>query len=355
MHKMEPKYKRKIFIALGGLNPQIITEGIFCLSVLKKIKFDRIIIFTTDECRSRIEKSLQEHLPRMEKLYSISLPKEERTEIYSVSEEFAIEEGKNPFAEMVFKAVRDLTSSAGNVLYCLLSGGRKTMSVDLATAMTLFGRKDDKMYHILVDKNFELKGWFFPEELSDAKQLNLVEKPFIKLRDKFLQVLPELGYTETINFLQNEIDGSLNLMPLEFIVKERVVKIGGKRLELPPLQYAIYLFFASEKKFILGGKNFSRTNSEKLWKLYSRVSSSYGHMERVRRFGYQNGQFDFEIIQKAISNIRRKVRNMLANNPIADYYVISVKGSYGKKMYGIELPSEKIKIVKNEYDGIRRN
>lgn len=344
----------RIFVGLGGLNPQILTEGLFYLSVIMKISFDKIFILTTNECRKNIETNLKRELKRMAERYSLRLPKFDSNNIYSVDEEFSTDGKGNKFSELVFSVVRELTSDDRNVLYCLISGGRKTMSVDLAIAMTLFARNHDKIYHILADKEFEASRLYFPETIQEAKKLTLIEKPFVKLRQKFLSELPNegIGYKEIIDFFQGEIDKSLKLLPLVIDQTKRTISIGERTLELPPLQFAIYLFFAMQNKFVLGGKNFSRSSSEKLWKIYRRVSSSYGHLERVRKFGYQNGLFDFEVIQKAISQIRRKIKTILNNDPLSEYYVIAVEGSYGKKMYGIKLPRELVTIIKgkSEYE-----
>ncbi len=340
--------KQRLLLALCGLNPQIITEGLYCLTVKQKINFDKIIIFTTDECKENIASNLKRELKRMSKKFKFKPPIFNEECIYSVDEEISADGKENKFAELVFKTIWELTSNDRNVLFCLLSGGRKTMSVDLATAMTLLGGEHDKMFHVLVSKEFESKRLYFPENEKDGQNIKLIEKPFIKLRNKFLQQVgkADISFSNLIENIQREIDQSFTLQPLVFVVKERKVKIGDKIIELPPFQFAVYYFFATKGRFIPGGKNFSRTNSERLWKIYKRVASSYGHLERVRKFGFQNGIFDFEVIQKAISVIRRKIRTLLNNSPIAEYYIISVEGSYGKKLYGLKLPSNYIYVKK---------
>lgn len=340
--------KWNILLALGGLNPQIVTEALYCLIVQKRINIGKIVVLTTLECKDKIIEKLGVEVQHFARVYNFDWLKFSKDDVFWADEDFA-STNPNPFAELAFKVVRDLTKEEHNTIHCLISGGRKTMSVDLATAMMLFAREKDKMYHILVSKDFEQEGKFFPETKEETKKLKLIEKPFLRLRSKISQIVfnEDITLSELIKFIQGNIDSSIDLKPLEFNIEKRSVAIGEKVAVLQPFPFAVYLFFAQIGKFIKGGKNFSRQHSEKLWKIYRRVATSQGQMERVRRYAYQNGLFDFEVIQKAISNIRKMIRNMMNNSPIADYYIISIEGTYSDKRYGIKLPKEKIIIKKN--------
>ena len=99
--------------------------------------------------------------------------------------------------------VRDRTEDPSVRLHCSLAGGRKTMSFYLGSALQLFGRTWDKLYHVLVTPEFESHPDFYYKpkknrvlELKDNNgkvlrrlhtknaQISLAELPFVRLRDK---------------------------------------------------------------------------------------------------------------------------------------------------------------------------
>lgn len=342
------KNKCNILLAVGGLNPQIITEGLFCLVVKNKVKIDKLVVIATKESKERIENNLKTEILRMSQQYNFKIPDFADDNILYVENEYDVKTAQETFTDLVFNTLNSLVSSETNVIHCLISGGRKTMSVDLAMAMSLLARNCDKMYHVLAEKEFESKGLYFPENQDDRNKVILIEKPFLHLRHRLSDALvkDKISYNELISKLQNELDDAIELKPVIINVEQRTLAIGEKVIKFQPFPFAVYLFFAKQTKFIVGGKNFSRSYSEKLWKIYRRVSTSRGQLDRVRKYAYHDGLFDFDVIQKAISNIRRYLKIAFNNSPMAEYYAISVEGNYSNKRYGIKLPKEKIILMK---------
>ncbi|MCX7880658.1 MAG: CRISPR-associated ring nuclease Csm6 [Ignavibacteria bacterium] len=335
-----------ILLAVGGLNPQVITEGLFCLVVKKKILIDEIFVLTTRECKDEIGANLKREILRMAKMYRFEPPRFSNENIlYAETEALGSDE---TFQELSFKTIQKLTKAKENTIHCLISGGRKTMSVDVAFAMGLFARDNDRMYHILASKEFEASGKYFPETKEEAESLLLKEKQFIRLRHYLSDTVlnREISYRDLVGYVQREIEQRIELKPLTINIEKRSIRIGDKVITFPPFVFAVYLFFAKEGRFIRGGKNFSRSNSEKLWKIYRRVSTSRGQLERVRKYAFHNGYVDFDVVQKAISNIRNAIKTALSSSPLAEYYTISVEGSYADKKYGIRLGRDKIRIEK---------
>ena len=55
-------------------------------------------------------------------------------------------------ADQVAKLIRELTNDPDRQLHVSLAGGRKTMSFYLGYALSIFGRDDDRLSHVLVDE-----------------------------------------------------------------------------------------------------------------------------------------------------------------------------------------------------------
>ena len=64
-------------------------------------------------------------------------------------------------ANTIMGVVRSLTADPERRVHASLSGGRKTMSFYLGYAMSLYGRPQDALYHVMVPVEFESCPDFF--------------------------------------------------------------------------------------------------------------------------------------------------------------------------------------------------
>ena len=105
-------------------------------------------------------------------------------------------------AEFLFSRVWNVVRDPAQRLIASVAGGRKTMGALLHSAVTLIGREDDLITHVLVDPPYEtLPGFFFPAQpacpLLDgrgrahepgAARIQLAEVPFVPLRNRFKEL-----------------------------------------------------------------------------------------------------------------------------------------------------------------------
>jgi CRISPR-associated protein Csx14 len=135
---------------------------------------------------------------------SIKFPVEN---IHVVKDEFGsdvddiIDESTNfKLIELCLEVTFKLTKNPEHIVYFLVAGGRKTMSSCLSLAVQLYGRPQDRMYHVLVSSEFESNRdfWFPPKKsklitLYDEKgqpykketkyaKIELVSIPFVSVR-----------------------------------------------------------------------------------------------------------------------------------------------------------------------------
>lgn len=338
---MASKNNLEILLCLVGKSPQIVTEALYCLKIQKRINLDKIIILTTHECKNIAEKTLSEQLNEFYKHYKL---KPIDIEIISGDEDFYGNKSKRSINTLIYETIRQLKLS-NCIIHSFISGGRKTMSADLAIAMTIYGTDNDKMYHVIASPEFCEMGLYFPRNSKEAKHLILVEKPYVKL--KYRASEKEEDIHKIIENVQSTVDSAINLPKMTIHTASRRIVIDDKEISLPPMIFAIYLFFARQKKFIPGGKSFSDQHIEELWNIYCKVAPSEGHKLRVQGGGYDKSRkIDFTQVQKAIPTIRNIFSKFFGKDSISEFYVISTEGSYADKRYGIRLPKSKIKIVK---------
>src|SRR5205814_2260370 len=80
-------------------------------------------------------------------------------------------------AEMILDEVRRFTSNDDTRLIASIAGGRKTMGALLHAAMSLLGRRQDRLTHVLVNEPFDHPGlrpkFFFPGQPGTRHELRL--------------------------------------------------------------------------------------------------------------------------------------------------------------------------------------
>jgi len=334
----------KVLICLLGKSPQVLTEALYFLAYKNKISYDKIIVITTSDCIEHISGSLKKELKSFAQKYGIDLT--EAIEYYESIDELYLNQRSSSLTNLIYDLVKS-EKLRGSTLDCIISGGRKTMSVDLAIALSIFGNDDDKMYHVVASEKFAQSKKYYPETEDEENELFIIEKPFVKLKVSSNNNSSQIN--ELIRIVQREIDNRIELPLLEIYPINRRLVIADKVIQLQPLPFAIYLFFAKNAgKFIRGGKSFSDKHLAEIWEIYAKYSPSYGHLQRVSASSMHLGRINFELVQKSISTIRNQIVHTLDNELLSDFYIINSIGGYADKKYGIKLPKNRVKIIKNE-------
>lgn len=340
------KVRKHILISVIGTTPQVVTETLFALLMKKSVLVDEIYLITTAEGKEKIfEAELESKIkdiclkngkpaPRFSFPTHVFIAKEEGNEIIDVCSD----KDNQLFPDVVMEIIRKFTSDPKNILHCSIAGGRKTMSVAMAYALSLFGRKQDVLSHVLVSKAFEESKKFYPENETEAEQIKLAEIPYVRLRDKLpmLKELPLARYSDFVKYAQQEINEFITDFPLIFHTKSYTVQIGEKEIKLQPFDFAFYHFVAKSKKPVNCGKQVSESTWARIWKIYKEISVAKGQTDRFAKGRQDKG----EKLTKSTAKIRGTLRRALGQD-LSHRYTIKTKGEYGGKYYVIELPYEK--------------
>ncbi len=364
-----------ILICVSGLTPQIITETLFCLSVKNKVRIDEIYLITTTRGRTVLlgkdpEKftpkvSFLSELKNMCALYKLPLPefaendkhiiiaKEESVELYDIRSDA----DNQLFPNKISEFLRTITERENITLHCSISGGRKTMGVHLAFGLALFGRANDKLYHVLTSEENEFKG-FYPKTKKEADALQLAEIPFVPLRPLVAETLKiqnplQLNFTEIVAECNNKLKmlSTQNALIVDTIRRQFRYANSSERAE--PMELALYTTFFNKKRegsnFLeqsyLTGKDFCDEMKFILQTQYGRYyDDTPTHGGRKERKWY-NSSFEMELLRQKFSKINKKLKNLIPDEDIASGFFISSERTYGVKSYGISAPLSRIKLI----------
>ncbi len=259
-------------------------------------------------------------------------------------------------ADALLAHVRALCADESCALHVSIAGGRKTMGFFLGYALSLFGRSQDRLSHVLVNEPFEsLREFYFPPAeprvLHTAKgkpihtadaQVLLAEIPFVRLRDG----LPRDALAHSAPFASMISAAQLAVDPpsLRFDLKNQQVWCGHQAVALPPALLAWYAWLAECRVRGRGEDGFVRFTDESADRYLAIYETTVGRhhpsLEKARlatRDGLEATQFE----QKR-SKINRQLAAALSL--AATPYRIKSRRQRPQTRYGIALPTSRILI-----------
>lgn len=262
-------YPRRILLAVTGLSPQIVTETLYALAVGRAPAFvpTEVHLITTAEGAERTRLALLSDDPgwfhRLRHDYGLPEIGFDRANVHVLDDAVgtALSDIRTPAdneraADLITDTVRALSSDPRAALHVSIAGGRKTMGFYLGYALSLYGRPQDRLSHVLVDEPFE-SSWdfFYPtpysrvittrdNKLADTKDagVTLAEIPFVSLRHG----LPERLLEGRTSFSATVAAARVALGPAELVIDlaGRRVRAGGQVVALPPAELALLCVFA---------------------------------------------------------------------------------------------------------------
>lgn len=174
MTRTQPhSFPRRILLAVTGLSPQVVTETLHALAVSAQQPFvpTEIHLITTAEGAERARLSLlsadRGWFKRIRDDYALPEIAFDSTHIHVLrdAEGKPIADIRTPednlrCADFITEAVRAFTADQQAAVHVSIAGGRKTMGFFLGYALSLFGRDQDRLSHVLVSEPFE-SSWNF--------------------------------------------------------------------------------------------------------------------------------------------------------------------------------------------------
>ena len=264
-------FPRRILLAVSGLTPQIVTETLYALAADEHAPFvpTEIHLITSAEGARRATLSLlSDDLGWFHKLcadYHLPGVKFDASHIHVMRDAHGqpMNDIRSPAdnraaADFITAQVRAITADSGCALHASIAGGRKTMGFYLGYALSLFGRPQDRLSHVLVSEPFESSyDFFYPTpysrvlqtrdgQLADTAmaQVTLAEIPFVSLRHG----LPTNLLAGVASFNDTVLAARAALAPPQLVLdlSRQCILAGGKEIALPPAELALLAVFARQ-------------------------------------------------------------------------------------------------------------
>ncbi len=358
--------KRNLLICVTGLTPQIVTETLFCLSYKEKIPIDEIYVLTTkrgkevilgrDKHPSTPKTPLKEEIYNLCKKYKFKEPlfEENDTHIIVAKEETIelpdVRSDKDNilFPNRICEFLRMKSSDPENVLYCSITGGRKSMSVHLANALSIFARENDRLLHVLTKEEHEFKG-FYPKTRKEINDLELADIPFVRLRPIISAELkkPELlkvNFEEIVKFTQKQLKLLTPSNKMIIDIERRELRFCNDLIVLEPMEFLFYYFFVDSK--LRGNVNItiadftSNQTRDKFIEYFTEFFPN--HYIKEKRW-FTKGFDEMYFLQRK-SKINRKIENLIPDPDFSDLYKINVNRKYSESTYFIKADSNRFII-----------
>ena len=360
------QYSRRILLAVTGLSPQVVTETLYALAVNpgQRPVFvpTEIHVVTTQQGFDSARLTLLSDDPgwfhrlcldyRLKDIaFSI-----ENIHILRDASGAALTDIRTPAdnetaADTITEWVREFTADTESALHVSIAGGRKTMGYYAGYALSLYGRPQDRLSHVLVSPPFEsLPAFFYPTRDSrviysrDPKShpldtrdatVTLAEIPFVSLRHGLPHRLIEgrARFSESVDAARL----SLGAPTLDIDLDQRCVRCSGRTVDLPPTELAFLAWFArravSSQSPIVAPKEGvpSLEYAEQYLQEYRRIIGPMGSDDRAR-VRFKHGM-DKEMFLETKSKLGKILRNSLGT--AANSFLPKI---VGKKLSGYALP-----------------
>jgi CRISPR-associated protein (TIGR02584 family) len=263
-----------------GTSPAVLTETVWALAHQEQpVVPDEIEVITTSSGKSALQHAILEGAPSVMDRLKAALRKEKididdglvfgRASIKVIpdadgNEASDLRTGADNLraADFMLGELRKYTADPATTVLCSIAGGRKTMSALLFSCMTLLGREQDKVYHVLLPPEFEWgtePPFFFPEPgvtytskktekkyRANKVQSELFEVPFVRMRgwyqDKFKGEPP--SYKSLISKVQSVAPPAVVYPEIEIDAWNGWVKVNGELASMSKACFAILLLLA---------------------------------------------------------------------------------------------------------------
>jgi CRISPR-associated protein (TIGR02584 family) len=264
-------------------------------------------------------------------------------------------------ADLITEVVRELSADSDCAIHASIAGGRKTMGFYLGYAMSLFGRGQDRLSHVLVPTGYEGNPLFFyptrerhviydrnnrPMDAREAT-VTLANIPFVRLRDGLDEALRfgRAGYSETVERAQRD----LGPPGLALDAATRTVRCGNTKVSLTPTNFAFYAWFARRAQQGRDPLHWTTANGEELLAEYAQTvgphSGSYEALELALTVDGQRA-ISKEYWEQRLARIKKALQAALGKRGAELYGIRRVGNEPGTKygLYAIDIDSKGIKF-----------
>ncbi|GMU46153.1 MAG: hypothetical protein AMXMBFR26_09350 [Porticoccaceae bacterium] len=365
-------FPRRVLLAVSGLSPQIVTETLYALAVRAGRRWipTEIRLLTTVRGAEHARLNLLSNDPgwfhRLRADYGLPDIQFDADGIEVIRDaagaplaDIRSQADNDATADALTEAVRALTADPDCALHVSIAGGRKTMGYYLGYALSLFGRAQDRLSHVLVDEGYEGHPQFYypspgervihtlgpnPRPLDcQQAQVTLAEIPFVRLREG----QPSALLAGQARF--SDVVAALNraLAPPRLVIDVTAARVvaGDRPVAMRPADLAFLLWFARRARNGLPGLRRPADGvpdadyAHEYLAEYDRLQGLNARTETRYRDGMSQGDFD-----ERRTRVNHALGAVLGPREAAAYLI---DGTGRPKTYRLGLPAGAITIEEN--------
>lgn len=366
-------YPRRVLLAVSGLSPQIVTETLYALAADETAPFvpTEVHLITTATGAQRAELSLLSDdmgwFHRLLRDYHLPGVQFDRSHIHVMRDahgaplaDIRTPADNEAAADFITAQVRAFSADDRCALHASIAGGRKTMGFYLGYALSLYGRAQDRLSHVLVSEPFESSyDFFYPTPYSRVIQVRdgqlvdtvnaevtLAAIPFVSLRHGLPAAL--LAGTASFNDSVAAARAALAAPCLQINLRQRRIVASGKSVSLPPAELALLAVFARRCKqglpaLTAPGKSLPDVAwARRYLDEYRRIVGQMADLDATEQ-ALRHGM-DGEYFSARKSKLERRLKTALG--PAAGAYLIS-DGGVRPRRYGLTLKPDAVRFAQD--------
>ncbi len=254
--------KRNILLCVAGMSPQIITETLYALTQQStpKVRIEEIRVITTLDGRDKVTKILLNKengvfyqfcqdfgIDSNSILFDETCISLLRTKDGRTLDDIRTPQENELAGDQICEIVRELCKNENNRIFASAAGGRKTMSIYLTLAMSLFGRAADELSHVLVNEGFESNAFYPPPIPQNITYFNPITKISKEVNTNDAKI-----YLAPIPFIRFRGIGSDNQTFVEAKSYGEIVNEAQKVLDIREKEYDLYIDIKKQSAFVRG-------------------------------------------------------------------------------------------------------
>ncbi|MDD5272718.1 MAG: CRISPR-associated ring nuclease Csm6 [Methylovulum sp.] len=359
------QYPKRILLAVSGMSPQIVTETLYALAITQQEQPTEIHLISTNTGKQKaVEQLLHPENGKFHQLcrdYRLEGIRFSADSIYVIPDKCGalLDDIKTPeeneaAADFITQKVNEFTRNEDSVLYVSIAGGRKTMGYYLGYALSLYGRAQDRLSHVLVTEHYEnLADFFYPTPYSQiikdrnnqeldtqSAQIMLANIPFVRLRGGIPHFLLEgkASFSDSIRFARTvESDPLLE-------INGNGLFANGVVVPLTEINVAFYLWMIQQTVFKKSQvKRLTSANtdySSSFLSVYNRIVGELKDNDKTTKS--LRGGMGAEWISDRRSDVNKAFKKALGTNAAQAFLVHSMGEKNHHRHYSLTLTEQQI-------------
>ena len=267
--------QKNILFLVTGMTPQIVTETLYALAadpeVSEKWVPTEIHVLTTAKGKIQIRSRLFNDgiFAQFLKDFQLSNIQFDDSTVHVIThqgeelEDLKTLEDNELAANETCRLIKLFTEDDDSTLHVSIAGGRKTMGFYAGYALSLYGRAQDSMSHVLVSEEFEFATNFyyptpyeyFVSKHNSQERLNaqhakvfLANIPFVRLRHTLPDTHPLKMESYQFSDVVEQINQANQKLSLEIDTTHQYIRVnGGDAIDIPAREMAMLIWFADYK------------------------------------------------------------------------------------------------------------